>query len=114
MKFKCLIFCYLVSFATLKEVEAWIPRSQDSFHIQNCEYSSYERNGRADSEFDRIYYSTSYDNTANFSSGISSYQGTSTGPGPNGGYPGAPRGVYETNYIDHTIYPNTYMNIYRR
>ncbi len=24
----------------------------------------------------------------------SSYQGTTTGPGPNGGYPGSPRGTY--------------------
>lgn len=28
--------------------------------------------------------------------GQSSYQGTSTGPGPNGGYPGTPRGTYNT------------------
>lgn len=27
----------------------------------------------------------------------SSYQGTTTGPGPNGGYPGTPRGSYDTN-----------------
>jgi hypothetical protein len=39
-----------------------------------------------------------FDNSDNFSSGISSYQGTSTGPGPNGGYPGTPRGIYQTNY----------------
>ena len=25
----------------------------------------------------------------------SSYQGTTTGPGPNGGYPGSPKGSYE-------------------
>lgn len=45
------------------------------------------------------YLHRRYDNSTNFSSGISSYQGTSTGPGPNGGYPGSPRGVYKTNYI---------------
>lgn len=27
----------------------------------------------------------------------SSYQGTTTGPGPNGGYPGTPRGAYDVN-----------------
>lgn len=48
-----------------------------------------------------------------FSAGISSYQGTSTGPGPNGGYPGAPRGIYPTNYVNTSIYPNTYMKIQR-
>ena len=40
-----------------------------------------------------------YDDLNPFSSGISSYQGTSTGPGPNGGYPGTPRGVYKTVYL---------------
>jgi hypothetical protein len=38
--------------------------------------------------------------SGNFSAGISSYQGTSTGPGPNGGYPGSPRGVYRTHYFN--------------
>lgn len=33
-----------------------------------------------------------------YNSDQSSYQGTTTGPGPNGGYPGAPRGSYKTNY----------------
>lgn len=28
----------------------------------------------------------------------SSYQGTTTGPGPNDGYPATPRGSYDTNY----------------
>jgi hypothetical protein len=56
-----------------------------------------------------IHFGRSFDNSDNFSSGISSYQGTSTGPGPNGGYPGAPRGVYPTNYVDNSIYPNSYM-----
>jgi hypothetical protein len=32
-----------------------------------------------------------------YSTGASSYQGTTTGPGPNGGYPGTPRGSYNTN-----------------
>ncbi|MFI0434874.1 MAG: hypothetical protein ACH350_03975 [Parachlamydiaceae bacterium] len=47
-------------------------------------------------------------------SGISSYQGTSTGPGPNGGYPGAPRGIYQTHYVDTSIYPNSYMHFQSR
>lgn len=46
-----------------------------------------------------IHFGRTFDNSNNFSSGISSYQGTSTGPGPNGGYPGTPRGIYPTNYI---------------
>lgn len=49
-----------------------------------------------------------FDNSDNFTSGISSYQGTSTGPGPNGGYPGTPRGIYHTNYVNRSIYPNNY------
>lgn len=61
-----------------------------------------------------IRFGRSFDNTENFSSGISSYQGTSTGPGPNGGYPGSPRGIYPTNYLDTSIYPNSYMRIYSR
>lgn len=34
--------------------------------------------------------------------GFSSYQGTTTGPGPNGGYPGTPRGNYRTTYQQQT------------
>ena len=49
-----------------------------------------------------------------FSSGISSYQGTSTGPGPNGGYPGSPRGIYPTHYVDTSIYLNSYMRVQSR
>lgn len=60
-----------------------------------------------------IHFGRRFDNSNNFSSGISSYQGTSTGPGPNGGYPGTPRGIYQTNYIDTSIYPNSYMQTYR-
>lgn len=67
---------------------------------------SYGRSGmpgavRFGSRFDRS-------DDFNFSSGISSYQGTSTGPGPNGGYPGTPRGIYPTNYVDTSVFPNTY------
>lgn len=73
----------------------------------NYSYPASKREGsqsyiRFGSRFDK---SSSFD----FPSGISSYQGTSTGPGPNGGYPGAPRGIYPTNYVDTSIYPNTYM-----
>lgn len=60
-----------------------------------------------------IRFGQRFDNSNNFSSGISSYQGTSTGPGPNGGYPGTPHGIYPTNYVDTSIYPNTYMENYR-
>lgn len=58
-----------------------------------------------------ISYGSSLDYSEDFSGGVSSYQGTSTGPGPNGGYPGAPRGVYQTHYVDTSIYPNTYMQV---
>lgn len=33
----------------------------------------------------------------NMNAGSSSYQGTTTGPGPNDGYPGTPRGSYNTD-----------------
>lgn len=56
-----------------------------------------------------INFGKRFDNSDNFTSGVSSYQGTSTGPGPNGGYPGTPHGIYQTNYYDTSIYPNTYM-----
>lgn len=58
-----------------------------------------------------IRFGRKFDNSDNFTSGISSYQGTSTGPGPNGGYPGAPHGIYQTHYIDTSIYPNSYYQI---
>jgi hypothetical protein len=61
-----------------------------------------------------IRFGRRFDNSNHFSSGISSYQGTSTGPGPNGGYPGAPRGIYQTYYFDTSIYPNSYMRVYSR
>lgn len=64
--------------------------------------------------FPNIYSGVRYDNSDYFTTGISSYQGTSTGPGPNGGYPGTPRGSYQTNYIDRTIYPNSYMQVNTR
>lgn len=38
----------------------------------------------------------------NLEGGYSSYQGTTTGPGPNGGYPGTPRGNYRTTYKQQT------------
>jgi hypothetical protein len=61
-----------------------------------------------------IHFGRRFDNSNNFSSGISSYQGTSTGPGPNGGYPGTPRGIYPTRYFDTSIYPNTYIQVQSR
>ncbi len=70
---------------------------------------------RVTSQFGRtdgyLHFGRKFDNSDNFSSGISSYQGTSTGPGPNGGYPGTPHGTYQTNYFNTSIYPNTYMRI---
>lgn len=67
-----------------------------------------------DPYYESSYFGRNYDNSYNFTSGISSYQGTSTGPGLNGGYAGTPRGVYQTNYVDRSIYPNTYMKVYSR
>lgn len=43
-----------------------------------------------------------------FSSGVSSYQGTTTGPGPNSGYSATPHGVYETNYYNPYSSPRAY------
>lgn len=40
-------------------------------------------------------------------SGMSSYQGTTTGPGPNGGYPGTPRGSYNV-YEDYSTRPHNF------
>jgi hypothetical protein len=75
----------------------------------------YEYYSRRPNEFGRtssyLSFGRKFDNSDNFSSGISSYQGTSTGPGPNGGYPGTPHGIYPTNYVNTSIYPNIYMRI---
>lgn len=43
-------------------------------------------------------------------SGMSSYQGTTTGPGPNGGYPGSPRGFYNVNDDESTRPHNQRFN----
>lgn len=86
-------------------------RSRDYSHLDyhyNNLYYGHMTGGYRDSS-GAIHFGRSFDNSDNFSSGISSYQGTSTGPGPNGGYPGTPRGTYPTNYVDTSIYPNSYM-----
>lgn len=67
-------------------------------------YGSYRGTnyGGSSSNFNRpAGYSSSHNGAgamSDYSSGTSSYQGTSTGPGPNDGYPGSPRGSYNTNY----------------
>jgi|GEM_PF-4087187 len=65
------------------------------------------RYGQSDSSFksvkSTIRFGRSFDNSDNFSSGLSSYQGTSTGSGPNGGYTGTPRGTYETHYFNKSL-----------
>lgn len=82
--------------------------STPDYHYNNPNYYGHMTGGYRDSS-GSIHFGRSFDNSDNFSSGISSYQGTSTGPGPNGGYPGTPRGTYPTHYIDTSIYPNSYM-----
>lgn len=76
-------------------------------------YNNY-RDGSYQGSNGNIHFGRKFDNSDNFTSGISSYQGTSTGPGPNGGYPGAPRGIYETNYITHPTYNNSYRQVHLR
>jgi len=92
--------------------------SSNTYSINNYNTPEYNTNSRyyyshVNGGYKRsdgyIHLGRSFDNSDNFSSGISSYQGTSTGPGPNGGYPGAPHGTYPTHYVDTSIYPNSYM-----
>lgn len=78
-------------------------------YYYNSPYYAGHINGAYRGSGGYIHFGRSFDNSDNFTSGISSYQGTSTGPGPNGGYPGTPRGIYPTNYVDTSIYPNSYM-----
>lgn len=82
--------------------------SNPDYHYNNPNYYGHMTGGYRDSN-GSIRFGRSFDNSDHFTSGISSYQGTSTGPGPNGGYPGTPRGTYPTNYVDTSIYPNSYM-----
>lgn len=55
------------------------------------------------------YYNTSY-NAGAYTSGISSYPGTSTGPGISNGYHATPKGVYRTDsrYYDRNLRVNPY------
>lgn len=61
------------------------------------------------------YYNTSYTAGA-YTSGVSSYPGTSTGPGISNGYSGTPKGTYSTDsrYYDRNIRPNPDAYYYRR
>lgn len=68
-----------------------------SCYYLNHYYKDHSGNFNSDA-----YLHRRYELSDNFSGGISSYQGTSTGPGPNGGYPGAPRGTYKTRYYETT------------
>lgn len=64
------------------------------------------------------YSNDNDDDSDNYLSDMSSYQGTTTGPGPNGGYPAAPRGNYQTNYDSNThdwnAHSNNNHNTYQR
>lgn len=73
--------------------------NHDYDYNYNYAYTLHSRCKKSQGFNSDAYLHRRYDNSTNFSSGISSYQGTSTGPGPNGGYPGTPRGVYKTRYI---------------
>ncbi len=69
----------------------------------------YDRSGSRYERMNRYngYYNTSY-NAGAYTSGISSYPGTSTGPGISNGYHGTPKGIYSTDsrYYDRNIRPN--------
>lgn len=111
MSLKYVVLGFLMSsFLCVAEGNAWIPREC----LKDCDSScSHIPCGYVENE--NLDYSLMYlVSDSFFSAGVSSYQGTSTGPGPNGGYPGTPRGIYETNYVNRSIYPNSYMNEYRR
>jgi hypothetical protein len=79
--------------------------SNQSYHHDYSNSYFYCHNPRARRDTDRFnsdaFLHRRYGGQNNFSSGISSYQGTSTGPGPNGGYPGTPRGFYKTRYYSN-------------
>jgi hypothetical protein len=53
------------------------------------------------------YYNTSF-MAGNYTSGVSSYSGSSTGPGISNGYSSTPRGTYKTDsrYDDRRVKPN--------
>ena len=76
--------------------------------INNHNYSNYSYDYNSFGHYKSMRRSD--DNSDYFSAGISSYQGTSTGPGPNGGYPGSPRGTYQTNYFNTTDNSAYYNN----
>lgn len=58
-----------------------------------CGASSYSPKNTRPAEGMRAEDNMGYMNDSD----ASSYQGTTTGPGPNGGYPGAPHGSYNSN-----------------
>ncbi len=81
--------------------------SPDYYYNATYDYGNLQGGYRGEGGI--LQFGRSYNNAENFSSGVSSYQGTSTGPGPNGGYPGTPRGNYTTKYVNPSIYPNSYL-----
>lgn len=77
------------------------PNSNYNTTYETIEYTpsrptSKSSNRPSSSNYDRMNMSTD--------TGDSSYQGTTTGPGPNGGYPGAPRGTYNPNTTNPSNY----------
>ena len=78
-------------------------------YYYNTPYNYRHMSGGYRSVNGNAHYTSRIDLPDDFNAGISSYQGTSTGPGPNGGYPGTPHGVYRTRYIDNSIAPNSFI-----
>lgn len=72
---------------------------QDSYRVSRSTagYYRYDSSGRrfGNMTYYNGYYNTTY-NPADFTSGISSYPGTSTGPGVDNGYNATPTGIYNT------------------
>lgn len=117
--------CFLLALAFIplktNAQERWVSPSKNSNTNDICDlyyvdYSTpdyhYHTPSSSGSASGYAYINRGYDNSSYFSSGISSYQGTSTGPGPNGGYPGTPKGVYPTNYYPPSSSPAPYTHTY--
>lgn len=100
-------FVYILLFSSISCVNAtashdWTEEevARNSFPFESYSLSTYRE---SDPFYTSTYFGRTHDDSINFfSSGVSSYQGTSTGPGPNGGYPGTPHGTYQTDYYNST------------
>lgn len=83
-----------------------------TYHDYDYQFKNYGRYSTTAVGYHYTHPYRLYSNFEDFNGGISSYQGTSTGPGPNGGYPGSPRGTYKT-YYNAAAHPINYDYITR-